>query len=165
MNPQPMLLETHYFTKVAVEANPSYRPKENEEELGGVQTEVQLAQHQDDPRRWQVILNIRTVAADETNLPYKIDLQAVGFFEIGPEVEEQRRPKIVHANGAAILYSSAREFLLLITGRGPWPALYLPTTNFLKPTKLKDDNEGEPTPPVPQTIKKKRTSKTKSATD
>ena len=33
-------------------------------------------------------------------------------------------------NGSSILYSSAREYLLLITSRAPWGQLKLPTMSF-----------------------------------
>lgn len=129
----PLQLEMHYFTRVMVEADPSFQPKDEGDQPLGVATQVELRQHREDPRRWQVILNIKTEAPAGQAIPYNIDLQAVGLFVVAPEVEESRRPKLVQANGAAILYSSAREFLLAITGRGPWPPFYLPTTNFLGP--------------------------------
>lgn len=149
----PMQLEAHFFTKVEVEANPSYKPGAEELPVG-IQTEVELAQHKDEPRRWQVVLNLRTEPPDG-KIPYKINLQAIGFFLVGEEVDEKKVPFLVRANGAAILYSSAREFLLLITGRGPWDAFYLPTTNFLEPPKPKE-NEKQNDPLSPKVSKRKK---------
>jgi preprotein translocase subunit SecB len=156
----PLQLEMHYFTKVMVEADPSFQPKDDEDQLLGVATKVELLQHREDPRRWQVILNVKTEAPEGQTIPYKVDLQAVGFFAVASEVEEARRPKLVHANGAAILYSSAREFLLTITGRGPWPPVYLPTTNFLGHIKPKADHGDQISTLPPKAPKKKRIPKT-----
>ncbi len=157
MKLRPLLLETHFFTKVLVEANPDYQPEEHDLDLGGIETAVELAQHREDPCQWQVKLTISTPPAIAHSLPYQVDLQVMGFFKVDPEFDEERRPKLVQANGAAILYSSAREFLLMVTGRGPWPALYLPTTNFLKPSAPQEKTaEAEPEPAAPA-AKKSRT--------
>jgi preprotein translocase subunit SecB len=151
----PLQLEMHYFSKVMVEADPCFQPKDDEDQLLGVATQVELMQHREDPLRWQVVLNVSTQAPEGQTIPYKIDLQAVGFFVVAPEVEEGRRPKLVRANGSAILYSSAREFLLTITGRGPWGPVYLPTTNFLGPQKPKEVQQ-QIAEPSPVSTKKKR---------
>jgi len=151
----PLQLELHYFSKVMVEADPCFQPKDDEDQLLRINTQVELMQHREDPLRWQVILNVKTEAPEGQTMPYKVDLQAVGFFVVAPEVEEVRRPKLVRANGAAILYSSAREFLLTITGRGPWPPVYLPTTNFLGPPKPKEAQQ-HIAEPSPAPTKKKR---------
>lgn len=148
----PLQLESHFFTKVEVEANSAYRP--SDDQRVGIHTEVELAQHKDDNRRWQVVLNLRVEPADG-KIPYKINLQVIGLFRVGPEVEEKKMPFLVHANGAAMLYSSAREFLLIITGRGPWDAFYLPTTNFLEHPKPKEE-EGQHGPPSLKVSKRKK---------
>lgn len=159
MTSLPLLLENHVFTKVMVEANPAHQPENDEDQLMGIHTEVQVGQHKDDPRRWRVILFLRTESPDEKKIPYKINLECVGFFKVAPEVEEKKMPFLVRANGAAILYSSAREFLLLITGRGPWDGFYLPTTNFLEPPKPEEEQKAQLAKPSPKSAKKKRVSK------
>jgi len=160
----PLQLEMYYFTKVMMEADPCFQPKNDEDQHFGVTTHVELMQHREDPRRWQVVLDISTEAPEGQSMPYKVDLQVVGFFTVAPEVEEARMPKLIHANGTAILYSSAREFLLTITGRGPWPAVYLPTTNFLGPLKP-EEGQKQIAEPAPAPAKKKRASKAKKLLD
>jgi len=127
----PLQLETYYFTKVAVSADPCYEPQEGIAPAITIDTDVGMGQHSDDPRRWMVTLGLHAKSPDEKPIPYKVDLEVVGFFRVEPEVEEEKYPLLVQANGAAILYSAAREYLLTITGRGPWPPIALPTTNFL----------------------------------
>jgi preprotein translocase subunit SecB len=61
--------------------------------------------------------------------PYLIELIAVGFFEVNSDWPDPI--KLLEINGATILYSAAREFLITITSRGPWGAIPLPATSFL----------------------------------
>ncbi|MEW6658846.1 MAG: hypothetical protein AB1424_09320 [Thermodesulfobacteriota bacterium] len=156
----PLQLENHFFTKVLVEANPAFKPEDDENKLVEIHTQVELAPHRDDPRKWQVILTVGT-QFDDARVPYKIELQAVGFFKVAPEVDEKKMPFLVHANGAAILYSSAREFLLLITCRGPWGGFYLPTTNFLEPPQKVKEKESKQTALPTKTASRKRVPKAK----
>ncbi len=162
MSSLPLEVDRHFFTKVLVEANPDHQPEKDKDLILGIRAVVQGGASEDDPRRWRLILTVRTEATEEDRIPYKINLDCVGFFTVSPEVEEKKIPSLVHANGAAILYSSTREFLLLITGRGPWGGFYLPTTNFLKPLKTKEEEpmvskpghkvpkmKGEPLPSKP----------------
>ena len=127
----PLRLETYYFTKVAVSADPCYEPQEGVAPAITIDTDVGLGQHSSDPNRWMVTLGVHAKSPDEKPIPYNVDLEVVGFFRVEPEVEQGKAPALVQANGAAILYSAAREFLLTITGRGPWPSIALPTTNFI----------------------------------
>lgn len=156
----PMQLENHFFTKVVVEANPAYKPEDEENQLVGIRTQVELAPHKDDPRKWRVILTVQTESGDG-KIPYKIELKAVGFFKVAPEVDEKEMPFLVHANGAAILYSSAREFLLLITCRGPWDGFYLPTTNFIEPPQKVKEQESKQAATPTKTASRKRVPKGK----
>jgi preprotein translocase subunit SecB len=163
MTSLPLLLENYFFTKVIVEANPAYEPEKDQGEPVGVHREVQIGRHKDDPRRWRVNLSLRTEFADEKKIPYKINLECAGFFTVSPDVEETQVTYLVRANGGAILYSSAREFLLLITGRGPWNGFYLPTTIFFETAK--EEEEVEPAPFAPKASKKNRVSRVKKIID
>jgi preprotein translocase subunit SecB len=135
VNP-PLQLEAYYFTKVAVSADPCYVPREGIDPAITIDTNVGLGQHNDEPYRWMVTLGVHVKSPDEKPIPYKMDLEAVGFFRVDSKVGKERAPLLVQTNGAAILYSAAREYLLTITGRGPWPPITLPTTNFLGPGKV-----------------------------
>lgn len=143
----PLLLEGHSFTKVYVEADPCFQPVAGREPPVRFDMNVKLLQHNDDPRKWQAVLTIKAVPQEDKPIPYKVDLECVGFFAVDPGVEAAKMPWLVQTNGATILYSSAREFLLLVTGRGPWPPLYLPTTNFLAPPRPREEEASAKSPP------------------
>ncbi len=153
----PLQLEAHFFPKVEIEANQIFQPEIEEQADAGVQTKVQLAQHQNNPRKWQVTLGLTSGATDK-NLPYRINLECVGFFEVAEDVEEKQAPLLVRTNGASILYSSAREFLLMVTGRSLWGPFYLPTTNFLEPFQAEKEKEAStPSRKPPQKKRKPKT--------
>ncbi|MBW1953999.1 MAG: protein-export chaperone SecB [Deltaproteobacteria bacterium] len=160
MNALPLRLEAHFFTAVVVEPNQRFQPELEADAEDGIHAEVHLAQHKDNPRKWSVALEVTSEVPDK-NLPYKINLECMGFFEVAPEVEEKQAPMLVRTNGASILYSSAREFLLLITGRGPWGPFYLPTKNFLKPFRAEE--EKAPPTRTRKPAPKKRKLKTRPA--
>ena len=143
----PLLLEGHYFTKVYVEADACFQPEAGREPPVRFDMNVKLLQHKEDPRKWQAVLTIKAVPREDKPIPYKVDLECVGFFAVDPQVEAAKMPLLVQTNGAAVLYSSAREFLLLVTGRGPWPPLYLPTTNFLAPPRQREEEASAKSPP------------------
>ena len=65
------------------------------------------------------------------NLPYSFALHMHGFVLPSPHLEGAMLKRTVHANGPAILFGAAREIIRAATGRGPWPAVIIPSTNFL----------------------------------
>lgn len=132
----PLRLEQYYFTKVHIEANPKFDLKRDDCTVSfNGQCSVKLFQNIKEPNRWQVKLNLTSGNHKKKACPYRIDVLVVGFFKVAKEVDKLKAPYLVQANGSAILYSALREFVLTVTGRGPWPAFAIPTTNFLSPPK------------------------------
>src|SRR3989304_2403457 len=101
----PLRLETYYFTKVAVSADPCYEPKEGVPPAITIDTKVGIGQHNDDPSRWMVTLGVHAKSPDEKPIPYNVDLEVVGFLCVEPEVEQGKAPALVQANGAASHHS------------------------------------------------------------
>jgi hypothetical protein len=79
-----------------------------------------------------------------------------GFVLASPHLEGAMLKRTVHANGPSMLFGAAREIIRAATGRGPWPAVIIPSTNFL--TGL-PPIEAPPTPPVIKVTKKVSTKK------
>jgi preprotein translocase subunit SecB len=89
---------------------------------------IEAGQHEKDPTRFMVVLRIES--DEESSLsPYLFDVTLVGYFRSERKPSVALRPHLV-SNAAMILYSSARELLASITGRGPYPAIVLPTMYF-----------------------------------
>ena len=137
MQSPPLQLERYFYSRVTFEANPEYKPGEGSETIKLKETPMTLLRHAEDTRRWQVILDIDTPSLKESPGPYYIDLQVVGFFGVVPDFPEEDIETLLGVTGSSILYSAAREFIMLITSRGPWPAVSLPTVTFGKQGKSK----------------------------
>ena len=83
------------------------------------------------PGLWRVALDIRHKETDGETPRYRFRLRSVGFFRyMAEERPEPEIARLIAVNGASILYSSAREYLLLLTSRAPWGQLSLPTMSF-----------------------------------
>lgn len=127
----PLQLEHYVFTKLEVEANHDYAPQEAVAESPvKLRLDMELGEHKEDSTKFQVTVGIDELRAEKGILPYRISLQVVGLFSISKDFKHDDLKKIVQVNGASMLYSAAREMILLITGRGPWPAYQLPTISF-----------------------------------
>jgi len=128
----PLQLEESYFDVVSVEAAPEYVPDaEAKPRRHGVEMQLGLATVDDSPGVWRVSLDIRDKVIDDEASRYRFRLRVIGFFRWSTERQpEDQVAQIVAVNGASILYSSAREYLLMITSRAPWGQLSLPTMSF-----------------------------------
>lgn len=83
--------------------------------------------HEKSKNRYRLELKVFSRDDDEESLPYSFSLTLVGFFNaVGIKPKPELEPYLMR-NAATILYSSARELLAAVTGRGPFPAVVLPT--------------------------------------
>jgi len=148
MNP-PLIVKEYFFPFVQVSADPEHT---GDKETPGVDFETKIAVDKDpEDDTYQVTLEITAMPEDETKrIPYAIHLIAVGMFSVDKDWPDPE--KLLRINGASILYSSAREFLITITSRGPWAPMVLPTISFLP---VEENKNKEPK-------KIKTTKKTKS---
>ena len=71
----------------------------------------------------------------KSELPYDIEFELLGFFEVSKKVEKERRAALVLANGASILYSAAREVIVTMTGRFMKGHVTMPGVNFIDDAK------------------------------
>ncbi len=125
----PLVTQEYFFPVVQVVAEPKFPDDANVNEIA-YNIETQFGESKD-KGRYQLSVDIQSIPAPEGNKcpnAYKIHLIVIGFFEVSPKWPNPE--KLIRINGASILYSAAREFLLTITSRGPWGALMLPTFSF-----------------------------------
>lgn len=131
MSQTPLRLETYFFPKIQIEANPDYSPKdapaEHDVQLG---VNIGLLGSEQEPTRFQLMLDIEKISIKVGSLPYRISLEAVAIISVDPAFKHPDIKKLVRVNGASMLYSAARELILMVTGRGPWGSFQLPTVNF-----------------------------------
>jgi len=134
MNP-PLRLERYFYTKIVCLANPEFKPA-NEGQTANIefQSHSQVMRHAEDERRWQVVLDLKTPTLEESGSPYELDFQIVGFFQVSNDYPADNMEKLVGINGTSMLYSSARDFVMTISSRGPWPPIFLPTVSYGPPS-------------------------------
>ncbi len=154
VSPQ-LRVKEYFFPYVRVAADPEFDPKQNEP-TSGLQTKVHLDKDSED-NLYQITLEISVEPEnEERRIPYKINLVAVGLFMVDEKVEDPE--KLLRINASSILFSAAREYLITITSRGPWPPLFLPTISFLENKK---DEPIERTKKPEEVSKKKRAKRLK----
>ncbi len=82
-------------------------------------------------RDYMVALGIQVSDGPEKVVPYKIDVECVGYFSIPngfPDAAE--RLEIAVVNGASLLYGAIREQVATVTSRCWYGELRLPSLNF-----------------------------------
>lgn len=132
MQPSLLHLKNYFVTNLSVKANQVGGGAQYKLE-GGVKTQTvtQTAQSKSNPRDWRVALKIACVP-EQTNLcAYHVDLEIVGFFEADKRLPDAKVADFMTANCPALLYGAAREIVLLVTGRGPFPPFTLPAVTFV----------------------------------
>lgn len=129
----PIKLDESFFPVVQVVADPS--AEDNEHELD-YKIEVSLS-HDKEKKLYQVAIEI-TSNQDDKSQQYVINVVAIGIFRVDKRFKDIN--KMLYINGASMLYSAAREFLITITSRGPWGAVTLPTHSFLEQFKNEAKN-------------------------
>lgn len=131
----PLQLKQYFFPHVEITADPQYKPtKKPIKPFFDVKTHVDKDSKNE---LYQVVLEITVEAEnDKVLIPYSIHLIAVGLFHVHSDFPEPE--KLLSITGASIIYSAAREFIITITARGPWPKFILPTISFAPRPQLSD---------------------------
>lgn len=134
MNSSPLQLRHYFFVESVCKAKSDY-PFEAIEPThslpaDAVLTSVDLLQNNDDQSMFQVNLDIESIHEEAPSLPYEFKLLIIGFFQVAKDFEPSNIEHLVRVNGASVLYSAAREYLMMVTSRGPFGPVMLPTINF-----------------------------------
>lgn len=155
----PIELTSHFFSEVSLAADINALPSIlAQKEVGyHFKMDVSIAPPTADREEYQVTLRIETEECEGLVKAYDARLQAVGFVLVDQSIPEEGREQTAAVLGSSLLYSAAREYLYTLSLRGPYPAIYLPTTSFIP-----DDSKKETESPPPASEKKaKRKSKAK----
>lgn len=144
MQPSKMQLE-NYFVEEAFFSLQSDQI-ENIEDLPNLQSEdlkieVGLGEGKDDcfKRFCQLTVNLNEKAAEA--FPYKFKIQMIGFFNLDSTVSEEELDMLMTNGAPSMLYTAAREYLLLVTGRTRFLPLMLPTVFFSPKVKTEKVRE------------------------
>lgn len=125
MNHSPLQLERHYFTQVAIEA----QPKGDVTVSSLVNAQVRLSKHAVEQNQYLMELQVSLIAPPEKMPTYLGKIILLGTFKVDPGYPKDKE-QLVFINGAGILFGAVREMVANITARGPWPMVTLATVNF-----------------------------------
>lgn len=94
---------------------------------------AEISQNKHEPNRWMYEIEIKSPLNKnkKRNIPYTFDISLVGYFRIDGEHTQEHINLLIYVNAPAVLYSAAREILATATGRGPYPAIMLPSVTFI----------------------------------
>lgn len=133
----PLQLVDYYITHLTLQANPRFQkdrpcapPEESLQVIPSYHANTN-ASAQQGASEWIVSLEIQQSIPEGANLPYSFKLEIQGIVMAAPFLEGSKLQRAIHANGPAMLFGAAREIIRAATGRGPWPAMIIPSTNFL----------------------------------
>jgi preprotein translocase subunit SecB len=133
----PLQLVDYYITHLTLQANPRFL---NDQPCPAPEDSLQVtAKYHETPKdpsqqgatEWIVSLDIVQNIPEGSNLPYSFHLEIQGIVIAAPHLEGPKLQRFIHANGPAMLFGAAREIIRAATGRGPWAAVIIPSTNFL----------------------------------
>ena len=122
----PLEIKRHFFPLVHVAADPQYEPGRRTDKAN---FDVRTSVTKGEKGIYQVAVEITAEPEDENHrIAYSIHLIGVGLFTVSGKWKEPE--KLLRINGASMIYSAAREFLITVTARGPWPPVMLPAISF-----------------------------------
>ena len=166
MTLSPLQLRSYFIPEFSYSANQEFvQPQSNEiiantDFLSVTFTSGPMV---DNEHKWQIDLHVGSLENARNLLPYCFSIRVLGFFEVQDDYFKTQTPEkikqLVNVNGTSILYSAAREYLLLTTSRGPLPPMVLPSLSFInfalieQPSKQK---KSEVTKPSKKPVKKSR---------
>ncbi len=121
-------LEQYFFPYIQVAADPTCEDTSKVNDID-YEVKVSLAKN-DEEEKYQLTLEIESFPENDDNKqPYSIHVVVIGIFQV---VDWPEPEKLLLINGASILYSAAREFIITTSSRGPWGPLTLPVYSFMK---------------------------------
>lgn len=167
MKTAPLQLLDYWADFIQVEANPNFdqdkRPDLSHESLQVNHSVHQLQQESDETETgtaWATHLEIIQDISATQNLPYSFTIRMNGIVAAHPKYTDEQLGRIIKANAPAMLFGAAREVLRAATGRGPYPPVIIPSTNFIESEKAdKPAKKSTKKTAIKKTTAKKRSSK------
>jgi preprotein translocase subunit SecB len=137
--PPALDMERYFFSDVQIKANLGL----SEEDINSgkafnydFSAKIDILGNDDDKTVYMVKLSLTNDNTTDSRA-YDIHLTVAGVFRFPENAPEDKINKLLQVLAPSILYGAARDFLLTITSRGPYPAAYLPTISFVPEEKRK----------------------------
>ena len=156
MRPSPLVLREYFTTDFRFSAQPNYQG--DDRHTGAInpadlKVEVIEGQQEDNHliRNCQLSLELEDPTGGK--FPYTFSITLLGFFEVVDWWDPDKVDSLVSANAPALLYSAARETIALLTGRGPFSRILLPSVTFVKVPAQSTEGQSKQLPPAQTKLK------------
>jgi len=162
----PLRLEQYYIRELGYAIKESFVDRQNNDlppTAPDISATVSCSRLSDEGRRWRIELTITSDDAISIQAPYSIRTALVGLFSVDDNYPEERLDALVTINGPSVLYSAAREALLMVTSRSGYPAMMLPTVLFIPPNAPVQQPAGEAKVPSTEATPARQQRKRKSS--
>jgi preprotein translocase subunit SecB len=126
MQPSPLQLEGHHFTRIQISA----REGAPDESQNKVECQLAYAVDNTNPRRHRVALTLRLSEFPDTTPAYTGEFEIVGFFAVVDAWPEEKIGQLITANGPSVLYGAVREMIITLTSRLAHGPIQIPTVRF-----------------------------------
>jgi preprotein translocase subunit SecB len=136
IQPSPLQLERYYVKELSCAVRDSFIDRQDQQgpySSPRMQANLNEEQIGDDPRHWRFELMVSSNDDGGDTFPYQVHVVLVGYFRVAEHYPEARVSTLARVNGPAVLYSAAREALVMLTSRTGYPGLMLPTIYFSPP--------------------------------
>jgi preprotein translocase subunit SecB len=134
----PLQLLDYWVSFIQVRANDQFQLGENtvlDNDYLSIEAEVTANegdQSEENGTFWVVGLRIEQEIPDGENIPYAFTLEISGLVAAHPSMTGEKLERAIQVNGPSLLFGAAREILRAATGRGPFPPVIIPSTNFFQ---------------------------------
>lgn len=168
MQPSKMQLEGYFIEEVSFNLqNPNIPNLEAIPKLDStdLDIEVKLGESKDDENKKFCQLTVSLKEKTAETFPYNFKIVLAGFFGLDAACSKEDVGVIMTNTAPSMLYTAAREYLLLLTGRTRFLPVMLPTVLFLPKSKRNESKSKAISAKTEKASAKKPKSKTTKKTD
>lgn len=132
----PLNLESYFYSDVEIKPNKDYEhPEENTFNFSNVLVKCNVKRgtgvnSAGETNEHCIYLHIQVEDGEKRQTPYRIECSVIGTFEPHRQLPEELTEEIIIIQGATLLYSAAREFIMGITSRMMYGPMLIPTISF-----------------------------------
>lgn len=145
-------LQDYWVNSIQVSANNAFEPgKPIDVDLSAIEVDSHVELFKSDNAEeagtaWMVFLEISQSTPEGKNIPYEFKLDITGLVAAHPALKAEQLERAIQVNGPSMLFGAAREILRAATGRGPYAAVIIPSTNFFQRLPAKESLPANPQP-------------------
>lgn len=158
MRPSPLIIENYFVKRVQFELKPGFdrlNSTINEDIEPNIHVNLETEKYSGDSGdkdTWRFELSVDSDdITSESEFPFTFGITIVGLFQVDENYPAEKADLLAEVNAPSVLYSSAREILINLTGRSSFSPILLPSISFVP----------SPEPEAPKEKKRKSTNQSR----